>query len=152
MKICIECGRELFDHDKLCDKCESKNIISEHEYNLILIELEHTNSFKRKKLLQNHNYRCIYDRLQQPKKEYPMPIILNNIAETTETDEEYWNRINQHTINKPQTKPTIECPYCHSTDTKKISGTSKVVSTAIWGFFSTKRFKEWHCNKCGSDF
>lgn len=50
------------------------------------------------------------------------------------------------------TKPTIECPYCHSTDTKKISTTSKVVSTAIWGFFSTKRFKEWHCNKCNSDF
>lgn len=49
-------------------------------------------------------------------------------------------------------KPKIECPYCHSTDTKKISGTSKFINTAIWGPFGTKRFKEWHCNKCGSDF
>lgn len=49
-------------------------------------------------------------------------------------------------------RTTIECPYCHSTNTKKITTTSKVLNTAIWGFFGTKRFKEWHCNECGSDF
>lgn len=49
-------------------------------------------------------------------------------------------------------KLSVECPYCHSTDTKKITIVSKVLNTAIWGFLGTKRFKEWHCNKCGSDF
>lgn len=49
-------------------------------------------------------------------------------------------------------KPIVECPYCHSTDTKKISNTSKVVNTAMFGIFGAKRFKEWHCNNCGSDF
>lgn len=50
-------------------------------------------------------------------------------------------------------KPVVECPYCHSTDTKKITNTSKAVHTAVFGIFSMSRnSKQWHCNKCGSDF
>lgn len=48
--------------------------------------------------------------------------------------------------------PKIECPYCHSTNTKKISATSKAINTAVFGIFGTKRHKQWHCNKCDSDF
>ena len=51
-----------------------------------------------------------------------------------------------------QSKPTVECPYCQSTDTKKISATSKVLNTAMFGIFGTKRHKQWHCNNCNSDF
>lgn len=49
-------------------------------------------------------------------------------------------------------KPTITCPYCQSTNTSKISATSKFINTAVWGIFGTKRHKQWHCNDCGSDF
>lgn len=50
-------------------------------------------------------------------------------------------------------KPVVECPYCHSTDTKKITNTSKAVHTAVFGIFSMGRnSKQWHCNDCGSDF
>ena len=49
-------------------------------------------------------------------------------------------------------KTIVECPYCHSRDTKKISGVSKVVNTALFGIFGTKRHKQWHCNECNSDF
>jgi len=151
MKICIECGRQLFDYDKVCDKCNSNNIISEKEYNEIVAEIKHSNYFMKKKLLQNHNYKCIYNILQQPEVSYPKPIVLEN--NNYEYDEEYWKRINQHTINKNiSTTPTVECPYCHSKDTKKISTTSKVVNTAIFGIFGTKRHKQWHCNQCNSDF
>ena len=48
--------------------------------------------------------------------------------------------------------PTIECPYCHSTDTQKISGMSRAGSIVVWGIFSKKLGKQWHCDKCGSDF
>lgn len=48
--------------------------------------------------------------------------------------------------------PTIECPYCKSTDTQKISGMSRAGSIVVWGIFSKKLGKQWHCNKCGSDF
>lgn len=49
-------------------------------------------------------------------------------------------------------EPLIYCPYCNSVDTSKISTTSKVVNTAIFGIFGTKRHKQWHCNNCKSDF
>lgn len=49
--------------------------------------------------------------------------------------------------------PEIECPYCHSKNTKKISGMSKAGNIAIWGIFSIgKVTKQWHCNNCKSDF
>ena len=43
MKICIDCGRQLFDRDDSCDKCNSKNIISVEDYNKIVEELKHAN-------------------------------------------------------------------------------------------------------------
>lgn len=67
MKICIECGRQLFDYDKSCDKCNSNNIINEKEYKNIIEEIKSANILKRRKLLQDSNYKKIYDRMQQPK-------------------------------------------------------------------------------------
>lgn len=50
-------------------------------------------------------------------------------------------------------KPVVECPYCHSKDTKKISGLSKVGSVALFGIFALeKTSKQFHCNHCGADF
>ena len=46
----------------------------------------------------------------------------------------------------------IECPYCHSMNTKKISNIAKAGSVAMFGIFSQKVKHQWHCNSCGSDF
>ena len=46
----------------------------------------------------------------------------------------------------------VHCPYCNSTNCKKISGISKATSVAIFGLFSQKVKKKWHCNNCKSDF
>lgn len=52
-----------------------------------------------------------------------------------------------------KTRPTIKCPYCNSTNTKKISTMSKATSFALFGFLSVgKVTKQWHCNNCKSDF
>lgn len=56
------------------------------------------------------------------------------------------------TIGKPK-KSIVECPYCHSANTKKITNTSKAVHIALFGIFSMSRnSKQWHCNNCNSDF
>lgn len=56
-------------------------------------------------------------------------------------------------LSPKPTKPTITCPYCKSTNTKKISGLSKAGSVALFGIFALgKTTKQWHCNDCGSDF
>ena len=46
----------------------------------------------------------------------------------------------------------VTCPYCSSTNTKKISGISKVGSVAMFGKKKQKVKKQWHCNNCNSDF
>lgn len=46
----------------------------------------------------------------------------------------------------------VKCPYCGSTDTKKIGVGGRAVSTATLGLASGKIGKQWHCKKCGSDF
>lgn len=50
----------------------------------------------------------------------------------------------------PDSKP--KCPTCNSTNLKKVSTTSKVVNTAMFGVFGTKRFKQFHCNNCGYEW
>ena len=52
---------------------------------------------------------------------------------------------------KPAT-PQVTCPYCHSTNTKKITAMDRIGSNIMFGLFSKKRNKEWHCNSCDSDF
>lgn len=62
-------------------------------------------------------------------------------------------QFNTTVYDKSQQKPIIECPYCHSTNTKKITNTSKAVHTALFGLFSISRnSKQFHCNNCNSDF
>jgi len=65
------------------------------------------------------------------------------------------NRMNVHkTVVQTQPKSVVvTCPYCQSTDCKKISGLSKAGSVALWGIFALgKTTKQWHCNNCKSDF
>lgn len=56
------------------------------------------------------------------------------------------NAVARELLNKPK------CPTCQSTNLKKISSTSKVVNTAVWGIFGTKRHKTFHCNNCGYEW
>lgn len=46
----------------------------------------------------------------------------------------------------------VQCPYCKSWQTERISTASRVVSVAAVGLASNKVGKQWHCTKCGSNF
>lgn len=46
----------------------------------------------------------------------------------------------------------LHCPYCKSTNVKKISFTGKALSVGTLGILSKKIGKQWHCNNCKSDF
>lgn len=56
------------------------------------------------------------------------------------------NAVAKELLNKPK------CPTCSSTNLKKITVTSKVVNTAMFGIFGTKRHKTFHCNNCGYEW
>lgn len=58
----------------------------------------------------------------------------------------------QKSTKNEQINNDIQCPYCKSNNINKISSTSRVASTYLLGLGSKKIGKQWHCNKCGSDF
>lgn len=55
-------------------------------------------------------------------------------------------------IKKESAQNVPKCPTCQSTNIKKISEMSKIGSVAMWGIFSRKVHKQWHCNNCGSEW
>lgn len=61
-------------------------------------------------------------------------------------------RIAQANAQAQELLNKVHCPYCNSTNCKKISGVSKATSVAMFGIFSQKVKKQWHCNNCRSDF
>lgn len=63
---------------------------------------------------------------------------------------QFRNQVKQQEAVELQNIP--HCPICNSTDIKKISGMSKAKSVAVWGIFSRKVHKQWHCEQCGSEF
>ena len=60
--------------------------------------------------------------------------------------------LKQQVSSKVEEDNKVHCPYCNSTNVNKISGLSKAGSIAMFGIFSRKVHKQWHCNNCGSDF
>ena len=148
MKYCSKCGRELFDKDIECDKCKSIDFISEKECKEIIREINNANMFSKKKLLKDPIYKMVNDFIINKPKDYFNAYIINS---NNESNEEYFNRINQHTI-KQSTKHNIHCPYCHSTNVTKIGTVNRMVSTSMFGFASKKIGKQWHCDNCKSDF
>lgn len=60
-----------------------------------------------------------------------------------EIEEEYKK---QEQANLPK------CPYCQSTNLKKITGSDRFISVGLFGLASKKVGKQWHCNNCKSDF
>ncbi len=57
-----------------------------------------------------------------------------------------------YAISQNITTNVPKCPTCQSTNIKKVSGISKIGSVAMWGIFSQKVKKQWHCNNCGSEW
>lgn len=68
--------------------------------------------------------------------------------------EAFANRIerNKRDVAAYYGHPTITCPTCGSTNTKKISGLSKAASVGLFGIFSQKVKHQFHCNSCGYEW
>ena len=79
--------------------------------------------------------------------------LVNPLAQQEQERLENYVRQSREEIIQRNSTPTITCPYCKSTDCKKISGLSKAGSVALWGIFALgKTTKQFHCNSCKADF
>ena len=60
--------------------------------------------------------------------------------------------INRKRLNPTPPAPVVTCPYCHSTNTKKISAGHRWLSTGLFGLASSDLGKQWKCADCGGKF
>ena len=145
MNLCTNCLEELFDTEHVCPKCNSNDILEKDEFNRIKLEIKSSYGKKKEKILKNTKYSCVNEYLiQKEKRDNTYPELFRNENEVVNPS---YSKAKSH-INTP----TITCPYCQSTDTKKISGTARWLSVGLFGLSSGKVGKQWHCKKCGSDF
>lgn len=98
--------------------------------------------------------------MRNPPKSYycDKPLISRNhvVDPSNQKEVESYSAIKRQRANGIITKsetPIITCPYCKSTNTKKISGLSKAVGVGLFGIFALgKTTKQFHCNNCNADF
>lgn len=148
MKYCLNCGRELFDRDNKCDKCNSSNFMSDDECNAIIQEINSANKIKLKFLLKDETYKKIFDLIINKKQDHYINIVSKEKIDN-EATEDYFERINKHTINKPQQKCIPKCPTCGSTNVQRIGGIERAASIGMFGIFSRKINKSMKCCNCG---
>ena len=123
----------------------SDDIITRSEFYKEFSKVGETkNKLKCIELLMEH-YNCEFDEAREVMdfvldgKPLPNPNLTpQQIAQANAQAQEWLNK--------------VHCPYCNSTNCKKISGVSKATSVAMFGIFSQKVKKQWHCNNCRSDF
>ncbi len=161
MRLCCNCFEELLDREVICPICNCNETLDNNQtkdFYFLVNEVRKANKLKKQLMKKDLKYKLVFKYIEyrdKHPKEYnnSKPAILNNNINKNESNEEFWQRINQHTINKIVSKdPIIVCPYCKSNNVKKISTTSRVISTSLFGLGSAKVGKQYHCNKCKSDF
>lgn len=60
------------------------------------------------------------------------------------------DRRDRERAEREATRP--RCPTCHSTDIKPITVTQKAGSFLMFGIFSQKVKRQFHCNNCGYEW
>lgn len=157
--VCPECGKEVSDKSEVCihcgyplinlvnTKCSINGIIYDFKEELPIALLEKREDYIsaigkiRKKTSLNLVDGC------------DLVDIIREIKSIPETFTPKYPLEDREKLYGDLGEKSVECPYCHSKDTKKISSLSKAGSVALFGVFALgKTSKQWHCNRCKSDF
>lgn len=141
ISYCPVCGYVDLTHtESVCDFCNNKMETTVDFFDEVCSQLGSTNKTDIEEYVRQL-YVYSDDRFDE------------NIMSNRENDESTAKQIEFYESHVLQeTEIVCRCPFCNSTDVQQVATTSKVVNTAIFGIFGTKRFKQWHCNQCGSDF
>jgi len=144
-KYCPNCKMNFSELFEECPYCENELIIQE----LNVSEIIKPNIFKMTDEELLTQYKDYLESIRQQGCKITNKEFVDGLREG---EKDVYRNTDTTTFEK-QLSPIITCPYCKSTDCKKISGLSKAGSVVLWGIFALgKTTKQWHCNNCGSDF
>ncbi len=134
-ELCIHCGYPLIN-----SKCDINGVVYDFKEELPIVLLEKTDDYVavcgkiRKKV--SLTLADAGDLIRIIKELKAIPETFTPKYPLEDREKLYGNSVK-----------SVECPYCHSTDTKKITTVSKAAHTALFGIFSlSRKNKQWHCN------
>ncbi|MCI8371983.1 MAG: zinc-ribbon domain-containing protein [Lachnospiraceae bacterium] len=151
---CPECNKEISDRSVVCIHCgypikkNTKCVINGVEYDLSFI-LEEANKAEILEEVNKAKIIGIFMKIANCGLKDAISTV-NKIIEDNEIPKFLFLKPEEPDEQIIQNKP--HCPTCSSTNIRKISGISKAGSIAMWGIFSRKVHKQWHCNNCGSEW
>jgi len=147
---CSHCGATSFNEDFIyendgkCSFCDSD--IKEYDIKEVLQKYGVDRFVDLKDNIRNKTSQSIFDTLILNQPDFDISLFKKRNVEEFDVDSDI-------VLNKNSSSITVECPYCHCSDTKKIKTTGRLVSFGLFGFGSGKiGGKQWHCNTCKSDF
>lgn len=155
IKFIYQTIKEIDKQNKRIKKIGRKEYIY-NEYNVEIDETlqNNVNEFYRKlnkEIIYNGCDIEVIDETLQNRADEMHDKFNRKMLEKFEKDIERINR-NARKPDDPRKRGLVECPYCKSRDTEKISSLSRAASVGFFGLGSKKIGKQWHCNRCKSDF
>lgn len=161
--VCLKCGNTQAPYDGNkgnCIICNSKMVQIPDGYGFSDEEIENffsssNNSNFNEYWEQNEQY--LFDEIISKSPEFDINLYNNRDSILKQKEQQQEATITHGKAilegRDKGNKCGVECPYCHATNVKKITNTSKAVHTAVFGIFSMSRnSKNFHCNNCNSDF
>ena len=148
--ICLECGhsypgkKECFDKCLVCHSTNMINVSKKDGKRLWRIRWIKDDD-KRWNALKDYTKNVMHIDFPVDIRKYTEECVQRNRTEADRIARE--SRVMSFT---PST--SITCPYCHSTNVSKISTLDRGISVGMTGLASGKLGKQWHCNKCKSNF
>lgn len=154
---CPECNKEISDKAEVCIYCgyPFKKNVNIDKYTCVIDGIPR--SLKEQlDNLDNPNYKP----LERYGHEYGMSIadastLHDLLAIYRKVPKEYNSEEREKyraEIKKIKDAGKPHCPFCNSTDVKKITGAERAVSVIGLGLLSKKINKSFKCNKCGGTF
>lgn len=153
VEICPKCGSTTWHGGGICEVCNTKIINTEFYFfttNLEKAQAARDAAFD--KYCQNNPDFSI--ELNEKFKSLERRAYSSNY---TEEDDRLWQEFKLETSKNPiqrkkeQSKPKtpiIKCPICGSTNTKRITATSRVTGVLTLGLASGKIGKQYKCKSC----
>lgn len=149
--VCPKCGRtgtKLDNPYPICDCCGYEDVVVEgpNEFRDNLKKVMNDNPE-----LDDDQARIIVREDLRKKYVYNSPVFSRAAnAHRIEWEKEQASKPIRVSDSVPQSLP--HCPTCNSTNVKKISAGAKAVSVGLFGIFSQKVKRQFHCNNCGYEW
>ena len=148
---CPKCGHTdtVFDNPyPFCECCGYEEVVVEGQYEF---RDDYEKIEKENPQMEDEEIRKIVREKHREKYAYNSPVFSRAAnAHRIEWEKEQASKPIRVSDSAPQSLP--HCPTCNSTNVKKISAGAKAVSVGLFGIFSQKVKRQFHCNNCGYEW